>query len=98
MTRRSDVKENKKSKTNTDRTIGGRKWVEEEEEEEEGEVENVCKTRAHPREKKKKKQKRLRKQEGKEISRIRYKLRQVSQNSARRELNLFKHTQTRNQL
>ena len=57
MTRRSDVKENKKSKTNTDRTIGGRKWVEEEEEEEEGEVENVCKTRAHPREKKRRNKK-----------------------------------------
>jgi hypothetical protein len=89
------VEENKKSKTNTDRTTGGRKWEEEEEEEEEGV--NVCKTRAHPREKKKK-HKIQRKQEGKEIRRISYKLRQVSQNSARRELNLFKHTQTRNQL
>lgn len=97
MTRQGDVEENKKSKTNTDRTTGGRKW---EEEKEEGK--NVYKMRAHPREKKKKKKhKRLRKQEvkeGKEISKIRYKLRQLSQNSARTELNLFKHTQTRNQL
>lgn len=74
-----------------------------EEKEEEGEKaekegENVYKMRAQSREKKRKKNITLRKQEGKEIRRIRYKLRQVSQNSARRELNVFKHTQTRNQL